>query len=140
MNTKFTGKELKVLLKPKWVDHIVLRINGNNQTIEAASSIHDPVRNRTILEISTEIPLSEKNSVILFDYVKQYPTTIEYFITSLKPDDEVIFMRRSNGTQNTKEAGLIVTDIRAQITKRKKDGVTPLYRKEATVKTEITTA
>jgi len=39
MNTKFTGKELKTLLKPKWVDHIVLRINGNNQTIEAASNI-----------------------------------------------------------------------------------------------------
>lgn len=139
MNKHFLGSDIKTLCKHKGSYSIIVRFRGEYQTLELCGKTMN-----VSIEAFPGISLSRSHYSVPLDalddwvylYANQHDTSWQFFVNSLKPNDEVIFFERENGTPQTKDDGYKVYELRVRITRRKKNGdLSAIF--ETTLKTSI---
>ncbi len=115
----FTGKQIKqaCAAMAKTGYDVVVRFNGTHQTLEIGKD-----NQSLVITIDAEVNFCNLGNYAFVDmYASQYNTDWTFFLSAIKPNDEIVFTSINNGPLGMSDQ-LRVTELRANVTRRKPDG------------------
>jgi len=108
----FTGKQIKSLKRYK---DIVIRLKGERGSVLEAINQNWGEGVETCTTIEDCETKSFETGVWVYSFANQQDTNWQFFVKSLRPTDEVMFVTRNNSNQYVKDLGLVTEELQAVI-------------------------